>query len=203
PSNKRFLMFIAGREDITNVVRRAAAMSAGRGEDEAKLANDDTFHFTNCSPQHEVFNQSSLATKKKMKLWGNIENHIAEQAARNNRKLCIYNGPVFRQNDRKHRGLQIPREFWKVVVFARDDGRPAAVAFVLSQSTLIKNLPAEEFEIGPYEVYQVTLKDLETKTKLRFGALKAFEPFEGGEEAMLESATPPVPLGSLRDIRLS
>ncbi|HVR40708.1 MAG TPA: DNA/RNA non-specific endonuclease [Thermoanaerobaculia bacterium] len=187
--------------DRGHLVRRADA-AWGADEDEAKLANDDTFHFTNCSPQHEIFNQSGLANKKKLKLWGNIENHIAEQAARNNRKISIYNGPVFRQNDRKHRGLQIPREFWKIVVFARDDGRPTALAFVLSQATLIKNLPAEEFEIGPYDVYQVSLKDLETKTKLGFPALKAFEPFEGGEESMLESATAPVPLGSLRDIRI-
>jgi len=114
--------------------------------------------------------------------------------------MCIFNGPVFRQNDRKHRGIRIPREFWKLVVFEKDNGKPAAVAFVLSQTTLIKNLPAEEFEIGPYGVYQVRLSDLETKTKLNFGALKSFEPFEA-DERLLEAAVQPEPLQSLNEIR--
>jgi endonuclease G len=186
--------------DRGHLTRRADA-AWGATEDEARLANDDTFHWSNCSPQHEVFNQSSKATKKGLRLWGNIENHITDQAKSNNKKMSIYNGPVFRQNDRKHRGIRIPREFWKVLVFEKDNGKPAAIAFVLSQATLIKNLPAEEFEIGPYGVYQVRLTDLEKKTKLSFAVLKSFEPFDADEQ-FIEAAQEAAPLDRLDDIRL-
>jgi endonuclease G len=186
--------------DRGHLTRRADA-AWGSTEDEARLANDDTFHWTNCSPQHEVFNQSDRASKRGLLLWGNLENHVTEQAKNDNKKMCIFNGPVFRQNDRKHRGIRIPREFYKVVVFEKDNGKPTALAFVLSQATLIKNLPTEEFEIGPYGVYQVRLSDLEKKTKLDFGALKNFEPFEANE-LLLEAAVEAAPLQSLSEVRL-
>ena len=36
-------------------------------------------------------------------------------------------------------------EFWKIVIFENDEGKPRAVAFVLSQAALIKTLPTEGF----------------------------------------------------------
>ena len=189
--------------DRGHLVRRADA-AWGKTAEEARLANDDTFHFTNCSPQHEVFNQSSKATKKKLLLWGNIENHIAKQATHvDSKKVSIFNGPVFRQNDRKHRGLQIPREYWKIVVFRNDQNEPRALAFVLSQAALIKTLPTEDFMIGPYDVYQVKVRELEMKTKLDFGDLRTFDPLEDStNEAFFESATEALVVSDLRSIVL-
>jgi endonuclease G len=189
--------------DRGHLVRRADA-AWGKTAEEARLANDDTFHFTNCSPQHEVFNQSSKATKKKLILWGNIENHIAKEATHVElKKVCIFNGPVFRQNDRKHRGLQIPREYWKIVVFRNDQSEPRALAFVLSQAALIKTLPTEDFMVGPYEVYQVKVRELEMKTKLDFGELRDFDPLEDStNEAFFEAATEALVVGDLRSIVL-
>jgi len=189
--------------DRGHLVRRADA-AWGKTAEEARLANDDTFHFTNCSPQHEVFNQSSKATKKKLILWGNIENHIAKEATHVElKKVSIFNGPVFRQNDRKHRGLQIPREYWKIVVFRNDQSEPRALAFVLSQAALIKTLPTEDFMVGPYEVYQVKVRELEAKTKLDFGELRDFDPLEDStNEAFFEAATEALVVGDLRSIVL-
>ena len=189
--------------DRGHLVRRADA-AWGRTAEEARLANDDTFHFTNCSPQHEVFNQSSKATKKKLILWGNIENHIAKQATHVElKKVSIFNGPVFRQNDRKHRGLQIPREYWKIVVFRNDQSEPRALAFVLSQAALIKTLPTEDFMVGPYDVYQVKVRELEMKTKLDFGELRDFDPLENStNEAFFEAATEALVVDDLRSIVL-
>ena len=189
--------------DRGHLVRRADA-AWGRTAEEARLANDDTFHFTNCSPQHEVFNQSSKATKKKLILWGNIENHIAKQATHVElKKVNIFNGPVFRQNDRKHRGLQIPREYWKIVVFRNDESEPRALAFILSQAALIKTLPAEDFMVGPYDVYQVKVRELEAKTKLDFGELRDFDPLENStNEAFFEAATEALVVDDLRSIVL-
>jgi endonuclease G len=46
--------------------------------EEAARANEDTFHFTNCSPQHEGFNQNDAT-------WQGIENFLLD-SARNNRR---------------------------------------------------------------------------------------------------------------------
>jgi endonuclease G len=178
------------------VARRDAAW--GQTEEEAKRANDDTFHWTNCSPQHEVFNQSGLATSKGLHLWGNIENHIAAQGRE---RLSIFNGPVFRTADKRHRGLKVPRQFWKVVVFKDDAGDPEALAFVLSQQELIKDLPVEEFVVGPFAPFQVKLRKIETLTKLNFGALKTHDPLEDSlNERFFEAQTGAIPLTSLDDI---
>jgi endonuclease G, mitochondrial len=196
-------IYSANPLDRGHLVRRADA-AWGKTAEEARLANDDTFHFTNCSPQHEVFNQSSKATKKKLLLWGNIENHIAKEATHvESRKVSIFNGPVFRQNDRKHRGLQIPREYWKIVVFRNNQNEPRALAFILSQAALIKTLPTEDFMVGPYEVYQVKVRELELKTKLDFGELRTFDPLEDTtNEAFFEAATEALVVADLRGIVL-
>jgi endonuclease G len=154
----------------------------GQTADEAKRANDDTFHWTNCSPQHEVFNQSTKAQQQGLLLWGTLENHISEQAADGSGKLCVFNGPIFRdrgsRKDRDHRGLLVPQEFWKVVAYRRDDGKLGAVAFVLSQERLIKDLPEEEFVVGPYRPFQVKIKDIVKRTRLDFGDLYKSDPLE-------------------------
>jgi endonuclease G len=184
--------------DRGHLVRRADA-AWGATKKDAKLANDDTFHFTNCSPQHEVYNQSTKANQKGVLLWGNIENHIASQGE--GQRLAVFNGPVFRANDRKHRGIGIPREFWKVVVVKAADGNPKALAFILSQASLIKNLPAEDFEVGPYKPFQVRIRDLESKTKLDFGDLRNHDPLENqANESFFESGTEVVPVENLENI---
>ncbi len=183
------------------VMRQDAAWGADAAE--AKIANDDTFHFTNCSPQHEIFNQSQLAKSEGLLLWGGLENLVTEQAKATNKKLCVFNGPIFRRDDRKHRGLQLPREFWKIVVFKNDAGDRRAVAFLLSQTSLIKDLPPEEFEIGPYEPFQVKIRDIESRAKLDFGDLSSCDPLEEeGKESLFESGTSAVPLSRASDIVL-
>jgi endonuclease G len=195
--------FYAGNPlDRGHLVRRADA-AWGASEAEAKRANDDTFHFTNCSPQHEIFNQSTRADQRGLRLWGNIENHIAAEARADNKRLCIFNGPVFRSNDRKHRGLRVPKEFWKVVAFESDAGQPTALAFVLSQASLIKDLPPEEFEVGPYEPFQVTVRRIEELTKLDFGDLSDHDPLgEAANESRFEAGTEFVRLARLEDMVL-
>ncbi|MGH8573831.1 MAG: DNA/RNA non-specific endonuclease, partial [Gammaproteobacteria bacterium] len=71
--------------------------------------------------------------------------------------------PVFRATDQKYRGVQIPREFWKVVVVTNDASGRAAAAFVVTQADLIEDLK-EQFEVGEYKAVQVRVKDLETRT---------------------------------------
>jgi endonuclease G len=191
----------AGNElDRGHLTRRADA-AWGDIQEDAKLANDDTFHFTNCSPQHEIFNQSSKANEQGVLLWGNLEDHVAQQARQGRKRLSVFNGPIFRPNDRKYRGVQLPKEFFKIIVFENDEGQPRALAFLLSQASLIKDSPAEEFEVGPYEPFQVPIREIESKTKLDFGHLRDYDPLAQDEnESFMEAATGAVRVTGFRDI---
>jgi len=179
----------------------------GHTEEEAKLANDDTFHWTNCAPQHEIFNQSTKAEKQGLLLWGTLENYISEQAANGSKKLCVFNGPIFRdrgsRKDREHRGLLVPREFWKVIAYLRDNGKLGAVGFVLSQDSLIRELPEEEFVVGPYRPFQVKVRDIMARTGLDFGDLHKHDPLERpGVHESFEHGTEAVALNWTKDIVL-
>ena len=183
--------------DRGHLVRRADA-AWGKTAAEAAAANEDTFHFTNCSPQHEIFNQARKAQKQDLLLWGNIEEYIAAHADTDRQRVSIFNGPVIRASDRVHRGLRVPREFWKIVVSAVPRTRKVkALAFVLSQESLIADLPLEAFVAGPYRPYQMKVRAIESRTGLRFADLKLADPLETGA---FESASHAVPLSSVADI---
>jgi endonuclease G len=79
--------------------------------DSAKEADEDTFHFTNCSPQHKNLNQIT---------WLGLEDYILTNADRFDLKVSVFTGPVFREDDMLYRRkFQIPAEFWKVVVLVK------------------------------------------------------------------------------------
>lgn len=199
--------FQAGNEFYTDnpldrghLVRRADA-AWGRSVEEAARANDDTFHFTNCTPQHEIFNRASKAQTEGLLLWGNIEQHIARQVGASGDRLSIFNGPVFRPTDRSHRGLVVPQEFWKIVVCRRSATHLSALAFILSQEGLITNLPLEEFVVGPYRPFQIKVREIEARTKLDFGDLRGVDPLDANPfESTLPGRSDPILLTSLDDI---
>jgi endonuclease G len=146
-------------------------------------------------------------------LWGNIENYIASES-KSEGKLNVFNGPVFRHDDRTHRGLQIPREFWKVVTYIRDDGKPGAAAFVLSQADLIDDLAAEQFTPGAFKPSQVAIAQLERKIGLDISAITSWDSKKAdgrakksakaavGEEAMSVAPLERTLLARLSDIQL-
>jgi endonuclease G len=175
----------------------------GETQQEAQQGNDDTFHWTNCSPQHETFNQSQKASQQGLLLWGNLENHVTEQAKLNKRRISVFNGPVFRDDDADYRGIKLPRQFWKLIAMAGDDGKPNAVGFLLSQAELIADLPAENFDPGAFQPFQVKITEIERLSRLDFGTLYQADPLNAeGAERFFESGTAVVALASARDIVL-
>ena len=149
----------------------------GSSREEAKLSNDDTFHFTNCSPQHEDFNQNQTT-------WAGLEDYILENADNRDFRATVFTGPVLADGDDQFAGVQLPREFWKVVVMVKESGDLSATAYLLSQAELIAGLEVvpEEFSYGAYRTYQVPVRRVEEATRLSFGALSDADPL-GGLEA--------------------
>lgn len=86
-------------------------------------------------------------------------------------------------------------------MFENDDDNPVALAFLLSQEELIRDLPEEEFEVGLYKPFQVQVREIEAKTKLDFGTLRNYDPLEDEvNESYFEAGTDFVPLARLNDI---
>ena len=110
----------------------------GRSEGVAKAANDDTFHFTNCSPQHKRFNEGK-------NLWAGLEDYLLDRAGDERRRMTVFTGPVFAKGDQEYRELPIPKRYWKVAVLPSKRGGLVATAFVVSQEDLLRPL----FEATP------------------------------------------------------
>jgi endonuclease G len=192
--------YAANDLDRGHLVRRLDA-AWGRSLLEAKRANDDTFHFTNCSPQHEIFNRSGIAVQQGLLLWGNLEDHIADNVSDERSRMSIFSGPVFHRNDRVYRGLQLPREFYKIIVAKNRLGQPMAVAFLLSQKEQLESL--EEFVVGDYKPFQVRIADIEKRTGLDFGAIRPFDiKVQRGLESEESTTAAATEINSLEDIEL-
>ncbi|MEP7363966.1 MAG: DNA/RNA non-specific endonuclease [Acidobacteriota bacterium] len=126
---------------------------------EAKIANDDTFFFTNSTPQHAQFNQ---------KTWNDLEDYILDNAGVHQLKVNVYTGPVFQPGDKTYRGVQLPEQYWKVVAMVKD-GSPkklSVTAYMLSQRDLLSTL---EFAFGQFRTYQLPVSEVERQTGLDFG----------------------------------
>ncbi|MCG8404783.1 MAG: DNA/RNA non-specific endonuclease [Phycisphaerales bacterium] len=147
----------------------------------AKAANDDTFHWTNCCPQHEGFNCSGT-------LWGGLEDYILRNAKNRDLRVSVFTGPVLKCTDPPYREIQLPLEYWKIVAMVKHDGEISATAYLLSQSALIDELPQESFQYGAYKTFQVTVAKVARLTGFDFGDLAAFDPIESEELFGLESA---------------
>ena len=179
--------------DRGHIVRREDAYW-GLDPREAEYANFDTFHYTNCSPQHPAYNQSG-----KRGIWGMLENHIAAEATDKEMKLSIFAGPVLALGDPRINEVKIPRVYWKVVVARRRgaDGPIGAWAFLLSQAALVKaekkRFEGEEaiFDPGDFATYQVPVARIEELTDVRFDAVvKQGDALAAGDdEAVAEKAT--------------
>jgi len=157
--------------DRGHLVRR---LDPGWGTDfeTAKKANDDTFHFTNCTPQHEDFNQNKTT-------WAGLEDYILDHAGTGRFKASVFTGPVFAEDDDVYRGVKIPRQYWKVAVMVKGDGSLSATGYLLSQEKLIANLEsAEAFHYGAYKTFQVPLTQIEALTDISFGVLVDADPLE-------------------------
>jgi endonuclease G len=169
----------AGNIDRGHIVRREDN-AWGATEGEIEFANSDTFHWTNCTPQHEAFNQSAPGrndpTYIGMKgLWGDFENHVQQNLTGDDTRACILAGPVLADKDPSHDfgfgAIKYPLEFWKVVVVPRaQDGarRLTVFGFLLSQRDVVHKFGIEVFRPGKFKKYQVSLTRISELTGVEF-----------------------------------
>jgi endonuclease G len=163
-------------------------------------AHHDTFHWTNCSPQHKDFNRDRTT-------WGGVENHILRTANVRDLRVTVLTGPVFRKADPVYDAptgvrVALPRDYWKVVAWVKEDGGLAATAFVISQRILVDDLVEMAFTAA-FEQFQTTVRAVEEMTGLSFWQLAEHDPLAGsGADEAAPAAPPKVPLTSYGSIVL-
>lgn len=140
--------------------------------DRAMRGQADTFHFTNCAPQHEGFNP--IATR-----WAGVENWITDKSDVLNIRVTVFSGPIFGDHGPSINGIQIPMRFWKIIVWVEDD-RLQATGILADQGDLVKSAKTaaapggENFRDLPsklVKVEQCSIKEIQELTSLDFGIL--------------------------------
>jgi endonuclease G len=157
----------ATKMDRGHIVRRDDN-AWGDSEIEIEYANSDTFHWTNCTPQHEAFNRENLQG-----VWGRLESHIKDELHAANNRASIFAGPVLdNANDPEvayEQGtVQYPLRFWKVIIVVGDHGALQAYGFILDQTAAVKRFGIEAMDFRAFKRWQVSLDDISRETAVVF-----------------------------------
>jgi endonuclease G len=143
----------------------------GHTRAEAEEGNADSMHLSNAVPQMQPFNGG---------IWLGLEDYALQNAREDDQKISVMTGPVLRDDDPAFEDVQVPIEFWKVIVFVHDQtAAPSVSGYILSQRGF---LPHREAVFGAYETYQVPLTTIEQRAGLRFGPLTPLDVFHGTPE---------------------
>jgi endonuclease G len=162
----------ATKIDRGHIVRREDG-AWGKSTKEAEFGNSDTYHWTNCTPQSEAFNQSG-----KDGIWGQFEEHIQSEVKAEGGRMNVFAGPVLNPKDPEHgyangSTIQVPMEFWKVVTcVSKENGKAVkrAYGFVFDQTEAIERLGYERMNMDDYKIYQMPIPDISKKTGVVFHA---------------------------------
>ena len=164
----------------------------GATAEEAKRNADLTCMYTNACPQVAKINESS-----RKGLWGILEKVVLESGAEaesgKTAKISVFNGPVFKDDDPVFRGIQVPMDFYKIVLWLTDDGKLKVTAFRLSQTKLVSDIDFEQLDVDQnteFKEFQVTVGSLQKDTKIDFSSLIPYDTFDGvnGGEIALNTA---------------
>jgi len=183
--------------DRGHIAKREDLLWGGKGA--AKRGNDDSFCYTNATPQHVRFNRQAPA------LWKSLEDELFRQVDVDDLKISLIGGPIFGKSDRAFKptgapagfkAVQLPKEFYKIVAY-RDvaDNRIKVLAFILSQASLVKgkieSLAPEALDLEKFEMYQVRVTKIEKATGLTMAAFRRFDTHAGTEQLEREAVEPP------------
>jgi endonuclease G len=178
--------------DKGHMVRRENA-GWGQTEEEAQLGEDDTFVYTNAIPQMPQLNQQT---------WLSLENYVLDNAKTEGFKICVFTGPVYRPDDPSYSNIQVPTDFWKIVVAIDASTKQLLVsAYLLSQEGL---MPEEGFRYGPFKTYQVPVRRIEKLADLKFSkSLRSADVFSDEEITEMFATSRYVEINSADDIVLT
>jgi endonuclease G len=176
----------AKRIDRGHIVRREDNCWGDAGRP-TEYANSDTYHWTNCTPQHEAFNQEhpkdgsrqNIYAGGTIGLWGHFEVEVAKQIEAGGGKAVLFAGPVLKNfmdaQGLGTEGVKIPRFFWKVVVVRESRRKGAgllAYGYVFSQEKAVKTfgLTYEGIELPEFSRQRRSLAEIQELASIKFDA---------------------------------
>lgn len=155
----------------------------GLTPEDAKRNADLTCLYTNACPQVAKLNQGG-----RKGLWGILEKIVLESGAEaetgKTGKISVFNGPIFKEDDPVFRGIQVPMDFYKIVLWLTDNGNLKATAFKLSQVELVSDIDFEQLDLDQntrFKEFQCRIKSLQTDTKIDFSDIIPFDTFDGNK----------------------
>ena len=164
--------------DKGHIVRRDDVCWGDTFED-IQMANGDTFHTTNCSPQVLGFNRANKGEFN----WGDLE--ILVQKETKAEKAIVFAGPVFSADDPVFSGkdshgtvkIKIPQKYWKIIVTRGDDG-PEAFGFVLEQD--FGNVDFEFAVPSKWKPHAASIEEIESllSSHIALDAVSAHDQFQ-------------------------
>jgi endonuclease G, mitochondrial len=172
-------------------------------DEDAERANADTFHLTNCSPQHYLFNERAI-------YWQGVERYVLENGMLqedDRKKMCVIQGPIFDDKvDLWSDDVQIPSSFFKIVVWKGADG-PRAVGLVVDQKPLL-SIPRKGGGGPPADLpkvdvnhWRVAIPQIEERTGVDFGDdVRNADTIGAAQQPQVGEAA--VPIRSFNDIKL-
>lgn len=158
-----------------------------------------TCFYSNACPQVKDLNRAGG-------VWGQLEKSILENGIKKEAgklaRVTVFNGPIFSTTkDHFYKGVQIPMEFFKIVVWYNDKKKLKATAFKLSQEKLVKGIKftesfgllEESLDIDTHEKfleYQCSIASLTKLCKIDFSHLEKYDTYDAsqGEETLLVNA---------------
>ena len=162
-------LYVGNDYDRGHLVRSAEA--AWGPSEEALAAAQATQSYVNTVPQHSEFNRGA---------WLGLELHTFSELEPEARRLTVFSGPIYRNDDYEYRASRIPRSFWKVVAYLdpQDDRNLKVHGFIADQYRLVdgQSIPTNTSRSSP-EAHSASIRDIEKLTTLRFGVLKDFDAF--------------------------
>lgn len=172
--------------DRGHIVRRTEPIWGS--EQAGREASIHSYTHANAAPQEVLFNQDKTRPDKSIdegeekRSWYGMEVAILRAAHEDGRKMCVFTGPVFADDDpiygpgQDSGGLrQIPMIYWKIAVW-ESEGKLKSLAMKYSQEwTIVKSgnengaerLDSEE-ELLLLRDFLTTVEDIEQLTDVRF-----------------------------------
>ncbi len=168
-------------------------------EQEALRNGIYTCFYTNASPQVVALNRAGG-------LWGKLEKAVLEKGIKKEAgtlaRMTVFNGPIFSdQKDKIFKGVTIPMEFYKIILWLNDAKKLKATAFKLSQELLVSEIKFDEsmrideeaLDIDKdivFKHFQCSIKSLTGLAKIDFKHLEQFDTFKatsGGQEKLIKN----------------
>jgi endonuclease G len=193
-----FDKFYAGSNFDKGHMSRFEDADWDNSEEDALRNGIYTCFYTNACPQVVALNRAGG-------LWGKLEKAVLEKGIKKEEgklaRMTVFNGPVFNEDkDKIFKGVTIPMQFFKIIMWLNDEGKLKATAFKLSQETLVDNINFDEMmrvnelealdidKVVAFKEYQCSIKSLSRLTKIGFEHLEQYDTYKtntGGDEILL------------------